>query len=149
MKYIVKKSVVELPPKSGAIFNTTNISNKDENTYSATIIDELFAETKNNYMTKLYSASSHADTAILSESINNFYGVLLISHFSLYNVKGSFFIPSELAISTNLPIKANDMNNPTVPVGVNVVIDFDGKTLDIGQLDNESHLIAVYGVFRK
>lgn len=41
MKYIVKKSVVELPAKAGGIFNTTNIANKDENTYSARIIDEL------------------------------------------------------------------------------------------------------------
>ena len=44
MKYIVKKSTVELPPLSGSIADTTNIENKVENTYSARVIEELLAE---------------------------------------------------------------------------------------------------------
>ena len=41
MKYIVKKSFVELPPVVGGIADTRNIENKVENTYSARIIEEL------------------------------------------------------------------------------------------------------------
>jgi hypothetical protein len=41
MKYIVKKSVIELPETSGSISDTTNITNKTTNTYSARVIEEM------------------------------------------------------------------------------------------------------------
>ena len=44
MKYIVKKSVVELPPLSGSIADTRNVENKVENTYSARVIEEILSE---------------------------------------------------------------------------------------------------------
>lgn len=41
MKYIVKKSVAELPAIQGSISDTTNITDKTKNTYSARVIEEL------------------------------------------------------------------------------------------------------------
>ena len=38
-KYIEKKSVTPIEPKTGHIYDTTNIDNKAENTYSANVID--------------------------------------------------------------------------------------------------------------
>ena len=40
-KYIKRKSAVKVDKLSGSIVNTTNIENKEENTYSANIIDGL------------------------------------------------------------------------------------------------------------
>lgn len=47
MKFIEKEAVTPVD-KAGAIYNTTNIENKDENTYSANVIDGLV---KDNYST--------------------------------------------------------------------------------------------------
>jgi hypothetical protein len=44
MKYIVKKSVVELSSPTGSISDTRNITNKEVNTYSARIIENLLSE---------------------------------------------------------------------------------------------------------
>lgn len=44
MKYIVKKSVVELSSPTGTISDTRNIGNKEVNTYSARIIENLLSE---------------------------------------------------------------------------------------------------------
>ena len=41
MKFIEKETVTPVDDKAGAIYNTTNIENKDKNTYSAEIIDGL------------------------------------------------------------------------------------------------------------
>lgn len=169
MKYIIKKSVVELPQASGSISDTLNVEDKIKNAPSINLVEQMtgipqegviafdgaeipegYEEVENPYMTKLYSADSFASTGTLSESIDNFYGVLLVSHFGTYNVRGSIFLPSELAKQTNIPVKSQDNTNPSRNVGVNVVISSsDGKTLDITQFDNASRLMAVYGVFRK
>lgn len=44
MIYIEKKSIVELPKTTGSIVNTTNITDKTTNTYSAEVIDNLVSE---------------------------------------------------------------------------------------------------------
>jgi hypothetical protein len=44
MKLLEKKSVVELPPAVGSIADTTNIKDKEKNTYSARVIEEMLAE---------------------------------------------------------------------------------------------------------
>ena len=44
MKYIVKKSVVDLVAPTGSISDTRNIGNKEVNTYSARIIENLLSE---------------------------------------------------------------------------------------------------------
>lgn len=44
MIYIEKKSVVPLPAASGSISDTTNITDKVTNTYSARVIEEMLSE---------------------------------------------------------------------------------------------------------
>lgn len=112
-------------------------------------IEQGIADNEVDFLTPLYSASSHVGSAELSESINNFYGILLVSHFSTYNVKGSMFLPSEIASQTNMPVKVHDNLNPTTTKGVNVIISNGGKTLQITQFDSASYLMSVYGIFRK
>lgn len=46
MKYIQKKSVVKKDPTLGGIFDTLNIENKEENTYSARIIKDIMILTE-------------------------------------------------------------------------------------------------------
>ena len=139
--------------EQGIADNETEIKNKQD---SLTAGDNITIENgvisasggEVDFLTLLYSASSHTNSGELSESINNFYGILLVSHFSTYNVKGSVFLPSEIASQTNIPVRTNnpiDLSN----IGVNVIISGGGKTLQISQFDNASHLTAVYGVFRK
>lgn len=66
MKYIVKKSVVEIPASKGSISDTTNISDKTTNTYSANVIEKLLAGTT------LYEGTSFASSGTLKESITNY-----------------------------------------------------------------------------
>ena len=47
MKYIEKKSVVELPPASGSISDTTNITDKVTNAYSARLVEEKLNSKQN------------------------------------------------------------------------------------------------------
>lgn len=48
MKYIEKKSIVPLPQANGTISDTTNITDKITNTYSARVIEEDLIETITN-----------------------------------------------------------------------------------------------------
>ena len=102
---------------------------------------------KTDNFVKLYSASSFASTGELSENVDNFYGVLLVSKFSTYNAIGSTFLPSELAKNTNIAVRPTDMTNYSHALGVNVITD--GKALQISGISDNSYLEAVYGVFRK
>ena len=54
MRYIVKKSVVQKDPTLGGIFDTLNIENEEENTYSARIIKDIMN------LTELEDLSSEA-----------------------------------------------------------------------------------------
>lgn len=112
-------------------------------------IPEGFEEVPNPYMTKLYTGTSFQSEVELTESIDNFLGVLLVSHFNTYNVRASVFFPSEIAIHTNIPVKVYDNTSPSSARGVNVIITANGKTLQITQFDNASYLMSVYGIFRK
>ena len=57
---IIKKSVTPLAEKVGHIFNSTNIENKEENTYSANIIDGLFKD----FSPKEYKVSGYNSTYV-------------------------------------------------------------------------------------
>lgn len=54
MKIIEKKSVVTLSPATGSILDTTNITDKTTNTYSARVVDEKIAE---NSGVQIYSTT--------------------------------------------------------------------------------------------
>ena len=171
-KFIEKVSETPLDEKTGLIFNGENIENKAENTYSAETIDKLVEEysgveegtivdwddtlpipegwekvEENPYMTNLYSASSYVDTGVLSESIDNFYGVLIIAKYDTHNTIGSEFIPSDLAKNTNIIVRAFSFSDPTTPTGGRLIIGNDGKALQF--IEFGGYITAIYGVFRK
>lgn len=69
MKIIEKKSVVPLPQATGSIFDTTNISDKTKNTYSANIIDGLLNGGKVKVKTLDTTPITYSDSSFLVTDI--------------------------------------------------------------------------------
>ena len=185
MKFLQKKSIAEIPPATGSVSDTLNVTDKITNAPSIRLVQEMinntsdggstegeitsdnvscipqdgviafdgeeipegYEEVGNPYLTKLYSGTSHSNSGMLLENINNFYGVLLVAKEPDNNIKTSMFYPSELALNTNIVIKTFDFSSPESLVGCRVIIGTDGKTLTMYTYDG-SFIEAIYGVFR-
>ena len=166
MIYLEKKSIVELPKATGSISDTLNVEDKVKNAPSINLVTQMtgiptdgviaidsdeipegYEEVENPYMTKLYSANSFVDSGTLSESIDNFYGVLIIAKYDTHNTTGSEFIPSDLAKNTNIIVRAFSFSDPTTPTGGRLIIGNDGKALQF--IEFGGYITAIYGVFRK
>lgn len=94
MKLIEKKSIVPLPEASGSISDTTNITDKTTNTYSARVIDEKDTGIKtiiNNFKNAIGIGNENIPQ-LYNVDINNIdlSGVRYISHCN-YGGVGDFY----------------------------------------------------------
>ena len=91
-KYIEKKSVTPIEPKTGHIYDTTNIDNKAENTYSANVIDGNFLNKgkiiiHRNLSCKFSSNVATVDISPSGFTDNNYIGFVAFPYNNIYDAK--------------------------------------------------------------
>ena len=121
---IIKKAKTLLDKTLGAIFNTTNIDNKAENTYSAEIIDGLIAP---QMITTILSANQTTTSSDEKVNLNKVYGSC----------------GDKLTLSNNEVVIGENINVVEISANVHLVYNSPAGSTSLKILKNDSEVISV------